>query len=133
MQKVIITKIYKTDKDKQGNLLKSKEGKPYTRMSIKTEQYGDKWISGFENKDNSSWKEGDEVEVLIKENGEYLNFETPKKDDKVNDKLELILTKLGKLQFTIDSMEELIKQTAEKVRIENVGVDKDGNFDDIPF
>lgn len=133
MQKVIITKIYKTDKDKQGNQLKSKEGKPYTRMSIKTEQYGDKWISGFENKDNSSWKEGDEVEVLIKENGEYLNFETPKKDDKVNDKLELILTKLGKLQFTVEQICELLDGEKEEERLSKITVDQDGNHSDIPF
>ena len=78
MQKVKITKIYRTDKDKQGNLLKSKDGKPYAKISIKTEENGDRWIGGFQNARNKDWKEGDVVEVKIIQNGEYLNFETPK-------------------------------------------------------
>lgn len=57
----------------------SREGKPYVSLSIKAKEYGDKYLSGFGNKQNESWKEGDTVEVAeVATKGEYLNFEMPK-------------------------------------------------------
>lgn len=109
MGKYKITKIYTTNKDKQGNQLMA-NGRPYTRMSIKVAEYGEKWISGFSNAVSKTWKEGDVVDVEIKQNGEYLNFETPKKEDisaKLNDKIELILTKLGKIELLIRNNGEI--------------------------
>lgn len=54
-------------------------GKPFTSVSIKAKEYGDKFISGFGNKINESWKEGDTVEVLsVDQKGDYLNFEMAK-------------------------------------------------------
>lgn len=110
MEKVKLTKIYTTDKDKQGNALKSKKGFPYTRMSIKCEQYGDQWISGFQNEGNKEWKEGDEVEIIKTENTKdgktYLNFEVPKKDDKVVEMLSDILNKLGKLNANVEYLKD---------------------------
>lgn len=103
---VKLTKIYTTNKDKAGNDLKSKKGAPYTRMSIKTEQHGDKWISGFKNKDNAHWKEGDTVEVNITESGQYLNFETPKVEDKNNEKLEKILNVLTGMKLELEIIKE---------------------------
>ena len=78
MEKVKITKIYRNEKDKNGNILKTKDGRPYERVALKTEEYGDKYVSGFGNKANSVWKVGDTVEVEISKNGEYINFEMPK-------------------------------------------------------
>jgi hypothetical protein len=57
----------------------SKAGKPYARVLLKFEEYKDgkgnyKWISGFGNKRTWEWKAGDDVEPIITENGEYLNF-----------------------------------------------------------
>jgi hypothetical protein len=72
--KVEITKIFRTLKDKQGGQLKTKDGRAYERVSIKTKEYGDKYISGFGNKWNETWKEGDIVDIDIKQKGEYLNF-----------------------------------------------------------
>lgn len=69
-------KVYTNDKD--GKPLKTKDGKPYTRMNIQIESHGDKWISGFGNARNKSWQIGDEIDVEVKENGQYLNFEMPK-------------------------------------------------------
>jgi len=106
--KVTITKIFTTDKDKQGNPLKSKKGAPYTRMSIKTAEHGDKWVSGFQNADNKGWKEGDTVEVNIKENGEYLNFETPKKEDEVMAELLKIKTMMARMGLDIQIIKESV-------------------------
>lgn len=58
----------------------SKAGKPFTSVSIKSTQYGEKYLSGFGNKDNANWAAGMEVEVAeVVAKGEYLNFEMPKK------------------------------------------------------
>lgn len=57
----------------------SKAGKPFTSVSIKATEYGDRYISGFGNKSNESWKAGDVVEVTsVVEKGQYLNFEMAK-------------------------------------------------------
>ena len=63
----------------------SKAGKPYESLSIKTDRYGDRFLSGFGSKETSNWKVGDEVEISVKEVASadgtktYLNFEYPKK------------------------------------------------------
>lgn len=59
--------------------------KPFTSVSIKAKEYGDKFLSGFGNKSNSTWAEGMEVEVaevkeVVKDGKTYLNFEMPKFD-----------------------------------------------------
>lgn len=73
---VTITKIYKSNKNKDGEFLLNRNGENYTKLSIKTTEHGEKWLSGFQNDTNKDWKEGDVVEIEITENGEYLNFKT---------------------------------------------------------
>lgn len=56
---------------------------PYTSVSIKCKEYGDKYLSGFGRKENESWKPGDTVEVeavreVPKDGKIYLNFDMPK-------------------------------------------------------
>lgn len=74
-EKVTITKIFTKDE------ISPRTNKPYTKMSIKTTEYGDRWISGFKNKGNAHWKEGDSVEIILEKkasNGkEYLNYSLP--------------------------------------------------------
>ena len=88
METVTITSITRTPR------VSAKTGKPYTSLSLKVQEYGDRFLSGFANKDNAMWKEGDKVEIEIKkvekDGKEYLNFETPKKEDKVAELLEVI-------------------------------------------
>jgi len=47
-------------------------------LSIKTKEHGDKWISGFQNESNKDWAEGQQVQVEITQNGQYLNYKTIK-------------------------------------------------------
>lgn len=102
MQKVKITQIFKTNKDKNGNILKNKDGREYTRMSIKIEG-NESWISGFENKDNSSWKEGDEVVVNIEKvtQGDkvYLNFKNPSELDSLRAVVEDLEKRVKSLEI----------------------------------
>ena len=102
--KATLTKVIRYTEGKDGQPLKTKDGRPYTRLVIKTNEHGDKTISGFENTETQNWKEGSEVEVEITENGEYLNFRVPKKEDKLSSELSEIKTKLGKMNFDIQTI-----------------------------
>lgn len=73
--KVTIEKIIVRTKKKDGSLLLTKRGNPYFNVSI---QSGGDWVSGFMF-DKPTWKEGDEVELIITQNGQYKNFEVPKR------------------------------------------------------
>ena len=54
-------------------------GKAYTSLRIKTAQHGDTMLSGFDSTETKEWKEGDSVEITVKPNGQYMNFEVQKK------------------------------------------------------
>lgn len=56
----------------------SAAGKPYTSVVIQTNTHGSKTLSGFGNKENESWRAGDEVEFDVEQKGAYLNFSMPK-------------------------------------------------------
>jgi len=84
MEQVKITKIYRSFKDKEGNPLKTKDGRNYERVAIKCEEYEDRWISGFGEERNKNWEIGDVVEIEIyesdkkdKDGNPYLNFRMP--------------------------------------------------------
>ena len=113
MTQVTITKVYRSDKDKNGNVLMSKAGRPYTKLAIKTKEYGDRWLSGFDNKDTSSWNDGDTVELNIEEKGEYLNFNTKKSSGQdwggVIEVIRLELSDLKKRVSNLESGDELNK------------------------
>jgi hypothetical protein len=132
METVTLTKVFTTNKDKQGNQLMSKNNKPYTRMSIKCSEYGDKWVSGFQNQQNQAWKEGDKVEVIIKKNGEYLNFDVPKKEDKINEGMAEVLKKLGTIDAKLNAIYSIIRPETEKVADPNYPAEEI-NPNDIPF
>lgn len=131
--KLTITKIYRNNKSKEGVPFVSKKGNPYVKVSIKTQEYGDKWLSGFGGGWNMGWKEGDVVEVEVKPNGEYLNFE----------RLDPVIV----LTQRIETLERIVatikKQITEDVRGETTieepplpeepPMEEDINMDDIPF
>ena len=94
MQKYKLQKIARFTTNKDGEALKTKDGRPYTSVTIKVAEHGDKWISGFGNAVNANWRDGDEVELIITPKGEYLNFSMPKAEDKQNELSEKILNKL---------------------------------------
>lgn len=74
--KVKLTKVFRDHKHKDTKQpLISKDGNPYSKIAIKTEEHREKWLSGFGNSANYFWKKGDVVEVEITEaNGGFLNF-----------------------------------------------------------
>jgi hypothetical protein len=86
MESVTLTKVFRSDKDKNGVALMTKAGKPYTKLSIKTDKHGDQWLSGFGNSRNEGWAEGAKVDIMVtskqgNDGKTYLNFDTPKPED----------------------------------------------------
>lgn len=72
---VHLTQVYRATQDKQGNpYISKKTGKNYERVSIKTQEHNDKWLSGFGSEWNKNWDKGDVVDIKVEQNGEYLNF-----------------------------------------------------------
>lgn len=102
--KAVLTKVYRTNKDKQGNKLKTKDGREYERISIKTQEHGDKWLSGFGAPWNDSWNEGDIVNVNVETRGEYLNF------SKV-DPMEEVESRLKRLEDAVFSKGPIIEDS----------------------
>ena len=134
MQKLTITRIFTTDKDKNGNPLISKNNKPYTRMSIQTKEHGEKWLSGFKNQTSGAWQVGQEVEVIVKENGQYLNFETPKMEDKVDMNMEKVLNNLTRIHLLVNAIYEHV--VPQKIKVDSTGIEypeEEINPEDIPF
>lgn len=61
------------------------------KVGVKTDEYPNVWLGGFENSDNRAWKEGDSVEVeSVKQNGEYWNFYMPKKTEQFASEIQEI-------------------------------------------
>jgi hypothetical protein len=135
MQQIVLTQVYRNDKDKNGNPLISKQGKPYTKIAVKAKEFGDKYLSGFGNRENANWKPGDKVWVKVVENGQYLNLEMPSELDIVSMALKNIEKKLDRLEIlltenTKDSFAESLKP--ENNQFPEV-VDDEISAEDIPF
>ena len=121
MQTLQITKIFRSWKDKQGKPYMTKDGREYERLAIKTREYGDAWMSGFGNRVNSNWREGDTVEVNVdrvqKDGKEYLNFSMPNIWDTVH-----------QLEARVGALEEAV--LAPKLKVERT---EEVAPEDLPF
>lgn len=120
MVKLTLTYVNRTER------VSARTNKPFTSLSLKAREYNDKFLSGFGNKENAHWKEGDVVEVasvteVSKDGKIYLNFEMPKYGGngtgaEVMKALERIENKLALLNLGVT---ELVahkrKQTGEDV------------------
>jgi len=82
MEKLTLTKISYTDKKADGSQCVTVNGKPFYRVGLKAQQYGDRWINGLVFGDPPAWREGQEVQLEIKEEDyqgtKNLKFEIPK-------------------------------------------------------
>lgn len=76
--KVKLTKVTRSNTNKDGDpYISKKTGKPFTICRIWTVKHGEKSLGGFDSYATDKWKEGDEVEIIVEESGQYLNFRTP--------------------------------------------------------
>src|SRR3990167_3930567 len=101
MKNLTLTSIQRYANDKEGNPLKTKDGRTYTRLVIRCKEYGEKMLSGFDSIQTQGWREGDTVEVEVEQKGEYLNFKLPNKQDLVSKQLEQILNNQATIKLML--------------------------------
>ena len=111
LKTVTLTKVSVSDKNKNGQTLITKKSKPFFKVGILTNEYGDQWINGLVFGERPTWGEKDKVELLIgKEtyNGvEKLAFEVPRKDDIQGDKIDKFDIRLRFLEERLKHLETL--------------------------
>ncbi len=92
MQKVTLEAISKG---------KSGEGKkgPWQLIGIKTQEFGDTWINGFENDTTKTWKKGDSISLDIYDeeyNGKtYKKFKSPNATNALASDVEKLKTQMA--------------------------------------
>jgi hypothetical protein len=137
IQKLTLSQVTRQTTDKNGNPLKTKDGKPYTRVLIKAVQHGDKFLSGFGGEWNKNWQEGDEVSVEVsqidKDGKTYYNF------SRVNIESQL----LARVEAIEKAMKDVISEikilksnglTSAGTKVPDFSeVDEEINPDDIPL
>lgn len=131
--KTKLTQVNRYTTKKDGTALVASNGRPYTSIRIKTVEHGDKVLSGFGNQDNSGWREGDEVEINVEQKGEYLNFSTPKKEDKANESFEKVLNILVGIRVDLAIIKAAVAPMQKAHVVEDSAYPQDMNPDDIPF
>lgn len=96
IEKLTITKIYRSWEDKNRQPLKTSDGRPYERVAIQAQERGISWISGFGGDWNKNWRKGDTIEVDVEPKGQYLNFRRPDKLKQLEDEMRNIVFNLEK-------------------------------------
>lgn len=101
MEHVTITKLFITDKNRDGKPFKDKNGKPFWKISIKTDKTGNDWYSSLAFKQDDELlqlKEGDEKLLTFTEEEGYKNFKLPSKYDVLDAKLDELNHRVLKLE-----------------------------------
>lgn len=113
-------------------------GKKYISLSLKAKEYNEQFLSGFGNKANENWKEGDVVEVAevkeVSKNGKiYYNFEMPKSfgsNQEIMKALEDIKNTLTKIKLDqAQGMKEIYEAITTGKKTTYPEMVKEPNFD----
>lgn len=92
MEKLTVTKVFISDKNKDGVEFKSKKGEKFWKVAVKFDKYKEEWFSclAFTEEDLAmKLKEGDE-RLFIVERGEYNNFRMPSRLDVLESRIEAL-------------------------------------------
>lgn len=114
MEKLTLTRVTRITKDKAGNPLTTKAGKPYTRLLINTNEYGQTALSGFDGSATESWKEGMTVEAEVEKKGDYLNFSVPNKQAQATSEMKDMLQKIYREIYACRQEMALLKQALQE-------------------
>lgn len=91
--------------------------KNYSRVSIKTKEHGEKYLSMNDVYGKcKDLKVGDTVDIIVTQNGNFTNFDFPKKtkneskpfanDDQVLHQIEVLKTKISRLSALVERLYE---------------------------
>jgi len=123
MEKLTVTKVFVSDKSKDGVEFKSKKGEKFWKVGVKFDKYGDDWFSCLVFKEDDPVKklqEGDE-RLFVIERGDYNNFKLP--------------TRLDVLESRIEALERSVRPVVKSplADIPDDNLDEEINPEDIPF
>lgn len=100
METVRLTRVFRKEKETRYGV------KP--QLSIQTEQHGDDWLSTFNVRGTDAWQDGDEVQIEVTRNGDFLNFKPVVSHvGSSNPNLEARVEKLEKAVFPAKAKEEV--------------------------
>lgn len=128
MENLQITKIFKSNKDKEGKPFKDKNGKPFWKVAVKFSKYGDTWYSTLAFREDDpvlNLEEGQEKLFVIDESNGYKNFKLPTKYDVFEAKLDELNRRVRKLENNTTSAGTPVPFPEDDV--------PDINPEDIPF
>lgn len=97
IQKVKITKCYISDTKKDGSKLITSDGRAYKKIAIQTDKHAGYLSDLIFRPDDPKlqWQIGDEVEIIVWQNGEFKNFKVP--------------IRLDRLELRVEVLEDLIR------------------------
>lgn len=106
----------------------TKTNKPYVQMGIQTNKHPGKWLSCFLNDFNkvklTALKEGQQVDILVTANGDFLNFTLPTKTDLLEARVSAIEAILrGATQAkpeAVSSMEKAVEEWSNEPDPEDI-------------
>ena len=108
--KLTLTKLFSKEQ------ISKKTNKPFTSLSIKTKEHGDRFLSGFGSKETQGWREGDVIELDVTESDKldklgkpYLNWKLPNREDKV-------IERFSKIEFSLAKHDSQIRELREFIR-----------------
>lgn len=140
MQKLTITKVIVKTEDKYGKSLISKTGRPYSRASIQTNEYGATWLGGF---GDPRLVVGATIEADVTDREyqgkTYKDFKLAKSAPaSVSMDNTEVLAELTKVQIALGTLGTIVKRIEAKIdgEIEKVypkNPDADVPLEDLPF
>lgn len=129
IEKLLLTAVYKNDKDKSGQPFITQKGKPFWKIAIKAKEYGNEYLSSliFEPDDIlHTWKASQVVSVIVEKKGAYLNFRMPNEKDYLEMKLEEFDVRLKAVENFCQNREvpampdEPVIHSEDKIKVEDL-------------
>lgn len=119
----IVTKVYKSDKDKSGKAYLTKGGKPYWKVGIKTDKTGEDWYSCLcFATDDAEYKLAEGTETpLVLEKGQYNNFRIPTKFDLMDARVTAVEQAVKLIPAIQEAIQSLRQVTGTPVGGPNFG------------
>ncbi len=121
MEKVTITRVQADDKKRDGTPLIGKFGKPYFKVGIQTNEYGDTWINGFLPFNPDRWVGStQEIEIYEEEyqGKTYKKFKLPPRagamSPDIMPKLEQILREVTAIRTEL----VMVRQTKDAPKVD---------------
>lgn len=134
IEKVILTKVFISEKSKEGvPFVSKKTGKPFKKIGIMTTKHGEAWLSAFINSSDdlkNNWKVGDEVQVVVEKNGDWLNFTSPTNFDILKEKHYQLEDRVKLLEQVVNQLKSGVVKPQE---LPTITQDEQADIDSIPF